>query len=646
MKRPLLLTVVATLTVTALVPLAIAFLQLRTNADALLEQVQRTHMVAASSSAARVEAYLGFFDTLTEGVASNPAVARDPKSPAVTALLSGILQANGQVAAVGLYSDSAEKVVLIQRTDLKVEIAEVHLPDDPRPVALVPGKSRSWLRLRRDLPEQGFLITIADPEPFDAMMQSAEMGRESQQILASRQGDILAGARGASLDSFPPAIVERAKSGKIGAESGRYANLQGEDSIVGFSPVANAPWFVLSRQSAQVAEVAAQRMRRASRQAAAVGVLLTLLLSSAAYVTLIRPLRRLIEAQRHLVGDDALGGGSEIRQLEEAFKILQERVQNSEDLGEVFLGRYKVNEMVGSGAMGSVFRAWDPKLRRDVALKTVRVSAEDFDREKLVRSLLEEASISARFHHPNIVTTYDVADAGKTAYIAMEFVQGISLDAYLWDRVTLTPAEAIPIGLAIARALEVAHASDLVHHDVKPGNILLGFDTSIKVTDFGISQLISSAAIAEDVVCGTPGYLAPEALQGEGYGPSSDLFALGIIFYEALTGKHPFFGRNLRQTVINTIVEEQDPLGDIRSDLPAELITLVDELLAKDPKDRPADASQVVQRLEALQAKLGIQWQPDPQAFENLTGSRHELQHTRLMNITETTLDVKTRAKN
>lgn len=635
MKRPLLLTVVATLAITALVPLAIGFLQLRSNADALLEQVQRTHMVAASSSAARVAAYLSSFDTLSEGIASNPAVAADPKSSAVTSLLSGLLQADPRVAAVGLYSEQGEKVVLIQRTDLKVEISDTLRPEVSQDTTLVRGKSRPWLRLQRALPGQGTVVLIADAEPLHSMVQSVEMGPEAQEILASRSGEVLAGAK-VPLESFPPLIVERAQSGKLGSESGRYANLQGEDSIVGFAPVEGTSWFVLSRQPARVAEVAAQRIQRATRQAAAAALLLTLLLSTGAYLTLIRPLRRLIEAQKGLVGDQALGGGSEIQQLGEAFRLLQERIKNSEELTDLYLGRYKINELVGSGAMGSVFKAWDPKLHRDVALKTIKVSAQEFDREKLVKSLLDEASISARFHHPNIVTTYDVADAGHSAYIAMEFVAGVSLDSYLWDRVTLTTEEAIPIGLAIARALEVAHKSDLVHHDVKPGNVLLGFDASIKVTDFGISQLISSAAMAADVVCGTPGYLAPEALQGEGYGPSSDLFALGIILYEALSGKHPFFGRNLRHTVINTIVEDPTPLNEVRQDLPEELIRLIDELLAKTPSRRPASASEVVSRLEALQQKLGIRWQPSPETFETLSGVRRQLAHSCMVSTTST----------
>ena len=639
MKRPLLLTVVATLAITALVPLAIGFFQLRSNEDALLEQVQRTHMVASSSSAARVAAYLSSFNTLSEGIASNPAVAKDPKSPAVTSLLSGLLQAEPRVAAVGLYSEMGEKVLLIQRTDLKVEIADTLSPDVVSDTSMARGKSRPWLRLQRAVPGQGFVVLIADAEPLQGMIQNIEMGPEAQLILASRDGQMLAGAK-VPLESFPPKIVERAQSGKLGAESGRYPNLQGEDSIVGFAPVEGTEWFVLSRQPARVAEVAAQRIHRATQQATAAAVLLTLLLSSGAYFSLIRPLRRLIQAQRGLVGDAALGGGSEIQQLGEAFKLLQERIQNSEDLSDVHLGRYKINELVGSGAMGSVFRAWDPKLHRDVALKTVRVSAEEFDRAKLVKSLLEEASISARFHHPNIVTTYDVADAGHSAYIAMEFVAGVSLDSYLWDRVTLTTEEVVPIGLAIARALEVAHQSNLVHHDVKPGNVLLGFDASIKVTDFGISQLISSAAMAADVVCGTPGYLAPEALQGEGYGPSSDLFALGIILYEALSGKHPFFGRNLRHTVVNTIVEDPTPLNEIRQDLPAELIRLIDELLSKTPAGRPASASDVVSRLETLERDLGIRWQPSPETFETLSGVRRQLAHSSLVNTTSTRQDL------
>jgi len=260
--------------------------------------------------------------------------------------------------------------------------------------------------------------------------------------------------------------------------------------------------------------------------------------------------------------------------------------------------------MVGSGAMGTVFKGWDPKLDRPLALKTIRLESEAGKREKLATTLLREAKTSAGFNHPNIVTVYDAAGEGAAAFIAMEFVDGITLEDLITSRRRLEWRQAVPLGAAIARGLAAAHDRQLVHQDVKPANILLGKDGSIKVTDFGISQLISAAHPTEGVICGTPGFIAPECLEGAGYSPKSDLFALGVLLYECLAGAHPFASRNLRVTILNTLNKDPERLAGLHPDMPPELERLIFQLLEKSPDRRPADAETVTRVLEALAAEI------------------------------------------
>ena len=198
---------------------------------------------------------------------------------------------------------------------------------------------------------------------------------------------------------------------------------------------------------------------------------------------------------------------------------------------------------------------------------------------------------------------------------------------------TLPPEEVIPLGAAIARALATAHEHKLVHHDVKPANVLLGFDGSVKVTDFGISQAIDSAIKAQDVVCGTPGYLAPECLVGEGYTPAADLFALGLVLYEALVGRNPFFGRNLRETMLNTLQLEAEPVGEAVAGVPPELAELVMRLLAKEPADRPEDGAAVAAALEEMALERRLVWQPDVAILRELNPRAAEGTRTRLFSV-------------
>jgi serine/threonine-protein kinase len=266
------------------------------------------------------------------------------------------------------------------------------------------------------------------------------------------------------------------------------------------------------------------------------------------------------------------------------------------------LGRYQILELIGEGSMGSVFRGWDPKLQRTVALKTVKLTIGNttLARADLVSRLLNEAVMGARFSHPNIVAIFDVSDASPQAFIAMEFVEGPSLEHYLAVKARMEPAETAHLGLQMARALTVAHDGGLVHHDIKPGNVILGPHGLVKVTDFGLSNWLSEIVEDSGRVFGTPGFLAPEALRGDGYTEASDLFSLGSLLYRCLTGRPAFPGKTIAGIVATTLGGEVVPPREIIPETPPELEALVLHLLAKRPEDRLSSAAAAARRLEPL----------------------------------------------
>ncbi len=292
------------------------------------------------------------------------------------------------------------------------------------------------------------------------------------------------------------------------------------------------------------------------------------------------------------------------------------------------LGRYEVVEILGEGSMGTVFRGWDPKLQRPVALKTVKLDLEraSLSRSDLVSRLLHEAVMGARFSHPNIVAVFDVGDVPPTAFIAMEYVEGPSLELYLNHRGRLIPEQTVHLAVQVARALAAAHEGELVHHDVKPGNVMLGTDGVVKVTDFGLANWISELVENSGRVFGTPGFLAPEALRGDGYKKSSDLFSLGAILYRCLTGVSAFPGRTIAGIVAQTLGGEIVPLRELREEVPEPIEALVLELLERNPKNRPENAREVVRRLEEWLVGPPPQWPKEmesPKVDERNAAVRH-----------------------
>jgi CheY-like chemotaxis protein len=289
--------------------------------------------------------------------------------------------------------------------------------------------------------------------------------------------------------------------------------------------------------------------------------------------------------------------------------------------GEVArLGRFELRGILGRGSMGTVFRAWDLKLERWVAVKTVRAASgmAGFWDEGLVRRLVVEAAMVARFNHPHVVTLHDVHDAADAAYVVMELVEGTSLHELIRNGARLGPEHAVPLLAALAGALSAAHAIGLVHRDVKPQNVLLGHDGAIKLTDFGIASFVSSQI--RNALFGTPGYLPPEALRGGGVGGPGDLFALGAVAYRCLSGRPAFEGKNPKEVLRSTLHTRPPRLREIGIDVPVEVEAIVAGLLEPDPKQRVGDASLLAAELERLCLTFRWRWTMPPPSLIRASG--------------------------
>ncbi|MFI9388727.1 protein kinase [Kutzneria sp. NPDC052558] len=212
--------------------------------------------------------------------------------------------------------------------------------------------------------------------------------------------------------------------------------------------------------------------------------------------------------------------------------------------GRVVAGRYRLGRRIGSGAMGVVWQAHDELLYRTVAVKQLLLQPgqSEAESEEARRRAMREGRIAARLQHPNAVAVFDVVDEGDgMPWLVMEYVPSVSLSQLLEEQGTLAPQEAARIGMHVASALAAAHAAGIVHRDVKPGNVLLGEDGTVKITDFGISRAQGDSTVtATGMLAGTPAYLAPEIAKGHDPTPSSDVFSLGATLYAAVEGIPPF----------------------------------------------------------------------------------------------------------
>lgn len=273
------------------------------------------------------------------------------------------------------------------------------------------------------------------------------------------------------------------------------------------------------------------------------------------------------------------------------------------------IGRYEIVGELGKGAMGVVYEGRDPNINRRVAIKTARrdvLESSGLAEEMLIR-FLREAQAAGALTHPNIITIYDAGEEGDMAYIAMEFIEGHDLRHEIAHRQALDVADIIDICAAVAEALAVAHDNGVIHRDVKPANIMIPNDGPIKVADFGIAHVADSNLTQDGALIGTPHYMSPEQFMGQKLDGRSDLFSLGIILYELLTGEKPFAGEAL-STVMHHVIKTVPVTPDeLNFAVPGPVAKVVLKTLAKKPADRYDDG-----RALAAALRESIKEGPDP----------------------------------
>ena len=271
-------------------------------------------------------------------------------------------------------------------------------------------------------------------------------------------------------------------------------------------------------------------------------------------------------------------------------------------VGELIAGRYELEELVGSGGMSNVFRAHDRLLERTVALKILH---EQYTRdEDYVERFRREARAVAQLTHPNIVTVIDRGEQDGRQFIVFEYVDGQNLKE-LSARGPLDVREAIGLALQVAHALSFAHARGLVHRDVKPQNVLLNDEGQAKVTDFGIARSLDVHGVTQTgTVLGTSDYIAPEQARGQKVDPKTDIYSLGVVLYELLTGEVPFSGDNFVAVAMRHVSEPPPSVLEQRPDCPVRVDLAIQRAMAKDPADRFASMDELCAELEACLAEL------------------------------------------
>jgi beta-lactam-binding protein with PASTA domain/predicted Ser/Thr protein kinase len=278
-------------------------------------------------------------------------------------------------------------------------------------------------------------------------------------------------------------------------------------------------------------------------------------------------------------------------------------------IGRVLGGRYTIQERIGGGGMSVVYRAFDSLLRRPVAVKVLR--PEFVSEADIVHRFRQEAQAAASLQHPNIVNVYDVGEDGETYFIVMEYVPGRTLKAELQDKGPEPPERAAALTAEILAALEEAHAHGIVHRDVKPQNVLLSKSGHAKVSDFGIARAAASATIVHTArALGTAHYASPEQVRGAPTDERSDVYSVGCVLFEALTGRPPFPGEDALAVMWQHTQSEAPDPRELRPSVPAALAAVTRRALAKRPEERYPSAAAMLADLERTIAAPAAEAQP------------------------------------
>jgi serine/threonine-protein kinase len=262
------------------------------------------------------------------------------------------------------------------------------------------------------------------------------------------------------------------------------------------------------------------------------------------------------------------------------------------------IGKYNIIEMLGKGAMGVVYKALDPDINREVAVKTIRFDISDGDDEEMMGRFMREAQAAGKLDHPNIATIYDVGREKDLTYIVMQYIKGQSLQQLIAKKKKFSPKEINDILIPLCEALEYAHQHGIVHRDIKPANILIDLKGKPNVVDFGVARVETSTLTQSGMTVGTPSYMSPEQIMGKRVDNRADIFSLGVILYELAAGQRPFSGGNVSTLMYKIVNEEPPHITEVEKSLPSNYENIVEKALAKDPKNRFQSCLQFIASLK------------------------------------------------
>src|SRR5213593_4433620 len=289
--------------------------------------------------------------------------------------------------------------------------------------------------------------------------------------------------------------------------------------------------------------------------------------------------------------------------------------------------KFELHELIGEGAMGAVWKAYDSVVRRYVALKllpsAVGRSTDASDR------FLREARAAGALQHPNIVTLYELGEADRQLFIAMELVAGRDLSSLIALREPLALERKLDIVIEVLQGLSYAHERGVIHRDIKPSNVRIASDGSVKIMDFGIARLQSAEVTGSGAIVGTPTYMAPEQITNGPITAVTDLFAVGCMLYELLAYQKPFEGESIHGVLYQVLTTDPKPLRTVAPSIPAALERVVGKAMNKVPDERYESAEQMQNTLVAIRAalsgagetitqRLGVRWTPIPSALLRL----------------------------
>lgn len=266
------------------------------------------------------------------------------------------------------------------------------------------------------------------------------------------------------------------------------------------------------------------------------------------------------------------------------------------------IGKYKIIEILGKGAMGIVYKALDPDITREVAIKTIRFDliTEEPEREELMRRFIREAQAVGKLVHPNIITIYDVGREENLTYIVMQYIEGQSLQKMITTGEKFSSQEVIQLMDHLCDALDYAHQKKIVHRDIKPANILMDKTRKPFIVDFGVARVETSTLTQTGATIGTPSYMSPEQIMGKKADNRSDIFSLGVILYELLAGKKPFDGESITTVFYKIINEEPLSIAEVKKGLPKGFEHAISKTLSKDPENRYQTCDQLAADLKNI----------------------------------------------